>query len=169
MPASIDGQEACLETTRARLHQGCVVCGSLHPSGLHAEFHVTGEHTVEAEFPCGKIYEGYQGVLHGGIVSALLDGAMANCLLAKGLEAYTVDLRIRFRGPVVVDGPAQVKGEWLRCEGPLHLLQASISQEGRLKAQARAKFMEGSPTAPAQALPVGIPSRDLLNQCRKRL
>ena len=31
--------------------------------------------------------------------SSLLDGAMVSCLLAKGVEAYTVDLRVRYRAP----------------------------------------------------------------------
>jgi uncharacterized protein (TIGR00369 family) len=146
-----------------------VVCGKQHPFGLHVDFHVTGEHAVEAEFPCGKAYEGYENVLHGGVVSALLDGAMANCLLAMGLEAYTVDLRIRFKAPVATSGTALVRGEWLRSEGQLHLLQATVVQQGRTCALARAKFLEGNPNAPSHALPTGAPARDLLAQCRKRL
>jgi len=158
-----------LEDTRSALHRHCVVCAEDHPFGLRAAYRVTGEHAVETVFSCGKPYEGYANVLHGGIVSALLDGAMANCLLAKGLEAYTVDLRIRFRGPVETGVPATVRGEWLRQEGPLHLLQATICQNGRTRASARAKFMEGSPDLATQVLPSGPAARDLVKQSRKRL
>jgi uncharacterized protein (TIGR00369 family) len=166
---SIEEAQKTLTATRSTLHRHCVVCGARHPFGLQADFQVTGDHAVEAEFPCGKSYEGYTNVLHGGIVSALLDGAMANCMLAMGLEAYTVDLRIRFRAPVDIGVTALVRGEWLRQEGPLHLLQATILQNGQTKATARAKFLEGNPNAPSHALPTGAPARDLLKQFRKRL
>ncbi len=159
-----------LDSSRIALHEHCVVCWDRHPFGLKADFRVTSEHTVEAEYFCGKFFEGYKNVLHGGIVSSLLDGAMANCILAKGLEAYTVDLRIRFRAAVQIGQPAIIKGEWLRSEGPLHLLQASLMQNGKVKASARAKFFEGSPAQNStQPLAVNPEMKDLVRQSRRRL
>jgi uncharacterized protein (TIGR00369 family) len=169
MASDPEPSQRTLHDTRSTLHRDCVICGEVHPNGLRVKYCVVGEHTVEAEFPCEQAYEGYAGVLHGGIVSALLDGAMANCMLAKGLEAYTVDLRIRFREAVEIGVPAMVRGEWLRQEGPLHLLQATIIQQGRSCASARAKFLEGHPASPTHALPTGAAARDLVKQSRKRL
>ncbi|MBP1626992.1 MAG: hypothetical protein H6Q00_1467 [Holophagaceae bacterium] len=161
--------QGTLESTRSRLHEHCIVCWDRHPFGLKVAYHAVNQHTVEGSFPCGKSYEGYGGVIHGGIVSSLLDGAMANCILAKGLEAYTVDLRLRFRGAVRAGVDALIRGEWLRNEGPLHLLQASLSQEGKILVTARAKFFVGNPTGTPRPLPMGEAARELIRESRKRL
>lgn len=161
-----EAAQARLGATRDELHEYCVVCSEHHPIGLHVVFNAVAEHTVEGAFPCGKSFEGYRNVIHGGVVSSLLDGAMANCIFAKGVEAYTVDMRIRFRGPVEVGIPAIVKGEWLRQEGPLHLLQASVSQNGKIKASARAKFFEGTPGLESQPMPGS--ANGLIKEGRKR-
>lgn len=86
-----------------------------------------------------------------------------------GLEAYTVELRVRFRAAVATGVPATIRGTWLRAEGPLHLLHASLEQGGKVCAHARAKFFEGSPNQPSQAVPGGAGMRQLLGQARKRL
>jgi len=133
------------------------------------EFRVTGEHTVEGTFGCGKFYEGYENVLHGGIVSTLLDGAMASCILAKGVEAYTVDLRVRYRTAVETGIPATIRGEWVSGSGPVHLLHATLEQAGKVRASARAKFFEGTPNQPSQPMPGSGSIKALLSQARKRL
>jgi uncharacterized protein (TIGR00369 family) len=165
----IEAAQAHLAVMSRKHHPHCVVCWDRHPFGLKVDYRVTGEHTVEGRFECGHSYEGYSNVVHGGIVSSLLDGAMVSCLLAKGLEAYTVELRVRYRSAVETGVPVTIRGEWLRSESSIHLLQATIEQNGKACASARAKFLEGNPNAPSHALPKGVPTRDLVKQSRKRL
>ena len=118
----MEAAQARLDAGRFKHHPHCVVCWDRHPFGLQVDYRVTGVHGVEGVFGCGKSYEGYEGVVHGGIVSSLLDGAMASCMLAMGLDAYTAELRVRYRGKVRTGRPAVLRGRWLRGEGPLHLL-----------------------------------------------
>lgn len=158
-----------LDDLKHRHHPHCVVCWDRHPFGLKVDFRTTGEHAVEGRFACGKSYEGYRNVVHGGIISSLLDGAMASCILAKGIEAYTVELKVRFRGAVETGVPAVIRGEWLRGDGPIHLLHANLTQGNRVCASARAKFFEGSPDRPGRPMPEGAGLRALLSQARKRL
>lgn len=169
MDPGIEAAQVRLDAMSRMFHPHCVVCWDRHPFGLKVDYRVVGEHRVEGVFGCGKSYEGYENVLHGGIISTLLDGAMASCILAKGLEAYTVELRLRFRGAVRIGVPAILRGEWLRNAGPLHLLHATLEQDGQVRASARAKFFEGKPDQPSQPMPVGAGVRHLLNQARKRL
>jgi len=166
---AVEAAQQRLETSKRKHHPHCVVCWDRHPFGLQVDYRVTGEHAVEGTFGCGKSTEGYESVVHGGIVSSLLDGAMASCVLAMGLEAYTVELRVRFRTAVATGVPATIRGVWLRAEGPLHLLYATLEQGGKVCAHARAKFFEGSPDQPSQAVPGGAGMRQLLSQARKRL
>jgi acyl-coenzyme A thioesterase PaaI-like protein len=165
---ALETAQGRLDTLGRSLHPHCVVCWDRHPFGLNMDYRVTGEHTVEGLFPCGKSYEGYENLLHGGVVSSLLDGAMVSCLLAKGLEAYTVDLRVRYRAAVAIGVPARIRAEWIRSAGPLHLLQATLEQDGKVRASARAKFFEGKPDRPSLPMPGGEEVRHLLRQARKR-
>jgi hypothetical protein len=166
---AVEAAQIRLDASKFSQHPHCVVCWDRHPFGLQVEYRATGAHAVEGRFGCGKFYEGYENVVHGGIVSSLLDGAMASCILAKGLEAYTVELRVRFRSAVATGIPAIIRGQWLQSAGPIHLLHATLEQSGQIKASARAKFMEGKPDHPVQPVPGGAGVRHLLHQARKRL
>jgi len=75
---------------------GCFACGQDNPIGLRLRFTVDGD-SVRAEFTPGPQYQGYAGVLHGGIVAAVLDDAMANLFHLRGQESVTARLEIRFR------------------------------------------------------------------------
>ena len=131
-----------LRTVRARAHAQCVVCRAKNGRGLRLEFHSSEDGRVEATFACEKTYEGYANILHGGVVSALLDGAMTNCLFAEGHSGVTAELTVRFRHPVHTDTVATVRAWVQRRSPPLYVLAAELEQDGQLKATARGKFME---------------------------
>lgn len=80
----------------AALNPHCVGCGHQNPHGLQLTFRVNGN-GVTAEWVPGKNWESFQGVIHGGVVSTVLDEAMSKAIIAQGLEAFTVDLRVRFK------------------------------------------------------------------------
>jgi len=121
-----------------------VSCGINPPDGLGLKFKVRDDRGVEAEFACKQHYQGYQGLLHGGITSTLLDAAMTNCLFAHGRKAVTARLIVRFRHPVQTDCPAIVRA-WLReYEPPLYVLEAELAQNEVVVVQASAKFIDRS-------------------------
>jgi uncharacterized protein (TIGR00369 family) len=140
-----EAAQTCLDTLKRQRHPHCVVCWDRHPFGLQVDYCVSGPDSVEGTFGCGKSYEGYAGMLHGGVVSSLLDGAMVSCLLAKGLEAYTVDLRVRYHAPVVTGRTATIRAAWVKGRGPLQWLQANLEQDGKVCARARATFLLDPP------------------------
>lgn len=122
-------------------HPNCVVCCPHNEQGLGLDFRVIGDGTVEASFGCDEVFQGYPAVLHGGMISALLDGAMTNCLFANGHIAMTAELNIRFRHPVATGNLATVRAWITSSRHPVHELAAELIQDGQLKATARAKFM----------------------------
>jgi acyl-coenzyme A thioesterase PaaI-like protein len=48
-------------------------------------YDVDGDSVVRATFECDHTFEGYPGMVHGGVISSILDGAMGNCMFAHGL------------------------------------------------------------------------------------
>jgi len=109
--------------------------------GWGGRFQVQADGSVEAVFGGGALVEGYPGQVHGGVVAAWLDGAMANCLFAHGRQGMTAELRVRFRHPVTPTVPAVVTARIVAVHGPLYLLEAELRQDDRLKAHGRGKFM----------------------------
>jgi uncharacterized protein (TIGR00369 family) len=122
-------------------HPHCVVCSRANESGLQLRFTVREDGSVEAQFHCQKVFEGFAGCLHGGVVSSLLDGAMANCLFAHGHVATTGELTVRFRRPVVTGEVATVRAWVERSSHRLHLLRAEVLQGGAVKASGLGRFV----------------------------
>lgn len=131
-----------LRHARDRIHPRCVVCSPANSAGLRTEFVLQPDGSVTGEFSGGAVFEGYPGLLHGGVTAALLDGAMTNCLFAHGIEAVTAELTIRYRHPVDVRGSIAVRASLTESRGDLHLLRAELRQEGQIKATALGKFIE---------------------------
>jgi len=125
-------------------HPHCVVCGHDNPHGLGLQF-VPSEDglSVSAAFTCSEPFQGYAGLLHGGVVSAMLDGAMVHCLFRAGRVAYTGSLEVRFLQPVIVGRNAIVTARLDTSRGRMHILSATLEQGGETKAEAVGKFVEG--------------------------
>jgi uncharacterized protein (TIGR00369 family) len=148
MSAIIEPTQSVLERTRHEAHPLCIVCGRAHGGALGLRFSLQDDGSVEARFDCEATFQGYEGMLHGGIASALLDGAMTNCLFARGVVAVTAELTIRFRRPVEVGRPLIARARVSCLREPLHVAEAELIQDGEVKATAIGKFME-RPAGPA--------------------
>ena len=121
-------------------HPACVVCGERNESGLGLRFEPQADGSVLARFACAPDYQGYPGRLHGGVVSMLLDAAMTNCLFARGIQAVTGRLNVRFRHPVRLGTDAVLRAWMVQHHPPLYMLKAELAQEGKVCALADAKF-----------------------------
>jgi acyl-coenzyme A thioesterase PaaI-like protein len=94
----------------------CFACGADNPIGLHLQFERAGSCSVRGRITLQRQFAGWRDIAHGGIVSALLDEAMAHAAAAAGLRAVTGSLSTRFRAPVPLGRPLEVYGEvrWMR-------------------------------------------------------
>ena len=125
-----------------RVHPHCVVCSPANLRGLQLEFVSEEDGGVTATFTCDEALEGYPGVVHGGIVSSILDGAMGHCMFSRGQVAVTVEITTRFRHPVVTNQQAIVTAHIKGLSHPLCLLEAEIVQDGKVRATAKGKFFD---------------------------
>lgn len=123
-----------------------MVCGRAHGCGLGLRFSLQEDGSVRARFVCSKSHEGFRDILHGGIISSLLDGAMTNCLFAHGIAAVTAELAVRFRHPIATGSPLTVVGRISRSSPPLYVLDAEITQDATIMAIGKGRFMEMKPS-----------------------
>lgn len=132
-----------LARTRHRIHPHCAVCNLANQNGLRIDYEFMEEtQEVQATFCGQQQHEGYPGILHGGVISAIFDGAMGNCLFAKGKAAVTVEMCVRFRYPVVLYQEVTVSARISRESYPVYCLEAEMVQHGQVVATASAKFYD---------------------------
>ncbi len=88
----------------------CFACGASNPNGLKLQFRVHGDGSVIADWTPADIWEGYQGIIHGGIVSTVLDEAMSKAVAAVTQPALTCHLEVRLRRAVAPGESLVVRG-----------------------------------------------------------
>jgi uncharacterized protein (TIGR00369 family) len=123
-------------------YSGCFVCGDNNNIGLKAHFFYE-DGQVTTDYTAEKRFEGYLGVLHGGITSALLDEVMIKALLAREIFAMTVELTVRFKKSVSIGEHLHLKGFVTAEKGRLFSTQGEmVNGEGEVVATATGKYLE---------------------------
>lgn len=133
----------------------CFVCGRDNPVGLRVRWvndREAGEIRGAVTIP--EHFNGYPGVVHGGIVAALLDETAGRTVLVDGgFEDLMVTLKLEvvFRRPTPTATPLSVVGKLVRRTGD------------RAEAHARLQLPDGTVSARATAVlarpPAAVASR----------
>lgn len=143
MHASATEPQAPPAMARAIPNGRCFACGPHHPHGLRLRFTQMGEHGVTAPWRTGPQWEGFQGVIHGGIVVTVLDEAMSKAVAASGAPALTCELRVRLRRHIAPAEHLRVNGWIVEKRKRRIATEASLTDEdGQERAHAWAAFLE---------------------------
>lgn len=122
---------------------GCFVCGQKNPHGLKISFQVDREkQNITTIYTVDSIYQGWDGVVHGGILCTLLDEAMANLVYELGLDGIAASLEVRFKKPAPTLQPLRIYGEITEVHKKLVKAKASVTKEdGTVLATGIASFV----------------------------
>ena len=108
----------------------CFGCGAQNPVGLHLQFYrLPGDTGAWASWTPTKNFEGYNGMIHGGIICTLLDEIMAWSLYARQTWAVTAKMETAFRKPVLVGEPVRLVGTVTRDRGRAIQIHGEIRRE----------------------------------------
>jgi len=123
----------------------CFVCGKLNAEGLQLSFQKT-EQGITARFSIPRRFQGYQNIVHGGIIAALLDEASVKLLALEGARAVTAEMNLRYRKPLRVEENAEVRAFLKERQKRICLVDAMIkNQSGDTVASGTVKlFMLGN-------------------------
>jgi acyl-coenzyme A thioesterase PaaI-like protein len=139
-PVARDSAQTHFRSTQAEAHPFCFVCSGSNPMGLALRYTPQPDGSVSANFLGHSALEGYPGLLHGGVIAAMLDGAMTNCLFALGHRALTVELKVCYHAGVAAAEETLLRA-WLEDDSHgLFQLRAELRQGGTVKASATGKF-----------------------------
>jgi acyl-coenzyme A thioesterase PaaI-like protein len=129
-------------TLQARSQGACFVCGQGNPLGLRIAFEQQDNGDTVAAWTPTQAMEGFRGIVHGGLVSTVLDEAMSKAVAATGRQALTAEIRVRFRRHVTSGGTFLIRGWLVRQNKRLMLTEARLTApDGTEHAHAWASFL----------------------------
>ena len=120
----------------------CFACGKDNPIGLHLQFSVDAD-SCRTTFRPKPEHQSYDGRMHGGLISTLLDETMGNyCYLYEKKIAYTAKMSVRFRQPVLIGELLKVVAKVKKRKGRLIEMTAVLYKEdSTIGAEADAMMM----------------------------
>jgi len=124
-------------------HQ-CFGCCPGNPAGLGLTFVQESEWELSSRFAIGPRHESYPSVVHGGIVSTVLDETMGNALaICRRRLCFTTGLRTRFIEPLRSGRPYRATASIDRASesSSVYRVDADITdEEGALVVAARGHY-----------------------------
>ncbi|MCI6221902.1 MAG: PaaI family thioesterase [Selenomonadales bacterium] len=132
------------EMRKLPLYDMCFACGEANLIGLHLHFFLLpGEDGCLAFFTPRPEHQSYNGRMHGGLITVLLDEIMGNYLFMKeGTPAYTARIDLRFREPVRIGATIRCVGRETKRKGRLVVMEGQIvTEDGTVAAEAVSHMM----------------------------
>jgi uncharacterized protein (TIGR00369 family) len=126
---------------RIRPHH-CFACGELNEVGLHLQLNLEqGRCWTELELP--RRFEGWEGLVHGGILCTILDEVMAWSLVSEDNWGVTARMSTEFHKPVMVGQTIRAEGWITESRRRIHGTSARIvdAQTGAELATATATYV----------------------------
>ena len=123
-------------------HQRCMLCGTQALLGLKLNFYSSCNHQVWARVKGTIHQQGYQGILHGGFLSALLDSGMCQALFKQNIEAVTADMNIRYLHEVPINSDILITGKIISSHPPLYKVEGELYVDGKLMVKSSGRFMK---------------------------
>jgi uncharacterized protein (TIGR00369 family) len=109
----------------------CFVCGPDNPEGLRLEFRMDrerGEAGTDVVFPAR--FQGWEGIVHGGLLATVLDEAMIKAAWARGQRSVTGEITVRYLKPARTGEAYRLKGRVTGTRGKIILAESELLGEG---------------------------------------
>ena len=104
----------------------CFGCGKDNPIGLKLDFKQEGN-TARAEFTPTELHQGWSGIVHGGIMTCLLDEAMGYATVFAGLNTVTASMKVRLKRMALIDEPLIITSSVTKNKRRLIETRATVS------------------------------------------
>ncbi len=89
----------------------CFICGRENPVGLKLDFYTTASGQCRTELTLPLYYQGYPGIVHGGILASILDETGGRAFMDDPNHfMVTAQLNVRYRKPVPTETPLVAVG-----------------------------------------------------------
>ena len=122
----------------------CFVCGKDNPQGFQIKVRYSeAELSAETELTIPREYQGWAEVIHGGILSTLLDELMAHAIWHFAGPGLTISLEVRFHAPLKPNEAIRVRGVMHTPTGSRRQAEGEIIRiaDGQRIASGKSRFL----------------------------
>ena len=124
-----------------RPYPNCFGCGDENPFGLRLDMTVTdGE--LKTNFTPMPHHQGWPGIVHGGVISALLYEVMENWVYLNGIVTMMRSMNARLIAPAAVGQTISATSRLETREGREICVAAKLESDGKIIARGRASLVE---------------------------
>ena len=124
----------------------CFVCGVDNPHGLKINFASDGMGNVSAKTVFHSEFQSYPGIVHGGVISAVLDEAAGRAIVTgkrPEIVLVTGKLVVHFRKPVKINEPINIEGKLLSRQGRIYQAKSWLKDtNGAVLAEAEVTLVQ---------------------------
>ena len=103
----------------------CFACGKNNPIGLKLDFETDGEYTISS-LNFNENFAGWESIVHGGILSTVIDEVMVKSANNKGFTCVTAELNIRYKKPCRTGEEYELKGKVVEIRKTIILTEGEI-------------------------------------------
>ncbi|MDH4163530.1 MAG: PaaI family thioesterase [Nitrospirota bacterium] len=122
--------------------KNCFVCGNDNPLGLKVRFELNkAGRTASGIFQARKEHEGFENVIHGGVIAAVLDEAMVKLARHCGIPAVSAEITVKFKAPAAPGDELSVTARILSETKRLIETEATISRGPVVISEATGKLL----------------------------
>jgi acyl-coenzyme A thioesterase PaaI-like protein len=126
-------------------NQRCYVCGKENPAGLQVAFEIDkNARTITGCFTPKKEHEGWEGIVHGGVITALLDEAMVKLAAHLGIPAVSAEISVKFKNPAAAADTLTISGRITKEARRLIEGEATVTKGLVIVAEAKGKLLKAS-------------------------
>ena len=121
----------------------CFACGARNPIGIHMQVQYLEDIVAaESRLALPREFQGWQEVIHGGILATLLDEIMMHAVWHFAGPGVTLGLEVQFRQPLAPEEMVLVRGKLTETKGRRLKAQGEIIRQAdnRLSPTARGVF-----------------------------
>jgi uncharacterized protein (TIGR00369 family) len=114
-------------TNEFRDDRVCFVCGEKNAMGLKLRIRTDPERgDSAAEVTFAEHFQGWAGIVHGGLLAAVLDEALIYAAGAKGHQCVTGEITVRYIKPASTGVAYALKGRFLEDRGRIVLAESEL-------------------------------------------
>ncbi len=120
----------------------CFICGSDNPVGFKTPIDVNAKtRSASCTVTVAPEFQGWAGMVHGGIIAALLDEVCAYAGMTVAKTVVTGELKTRYRKPVPIAQQITATAHVVSQVRRTVLVEAQLTSQGDVLASAEAKMI----------------------------
>jgi len=114
----------------------CFACGDKNETGLHADIITRIDNTATAKIIIPPRFQGWKGIVHGGIISTLLDEVSIYACRNISLRGVTAEMNVKFKKPVPTETEIELRSKVTEIKRKLVFVHAELLVNGEVCASA---------------------------------